>query len=61
MGGNPSNKTEIVKAESFHQDSLVDNGFLVFNIHGSLSAGGAMMVILPGLGSCSDTRGMLEA
>ena len=52
MGGNLSNKTEIVKAESFHKDSLLDNSFLVFDIHGSLSAGGKMMVVLPGLGSC---------
>ena len=52
MGGNLSNKTEIIKAESFHKDSLVDNSFLVFDINGSSSTGGSMMVVLPGLGSC---------
>ena len=46
MGGKPSKETEIVKPESFNQESLVDDSFLILNIYGASSAGGALMVVV---------------
>ena len=46
MGGNSSKEEEVVKAESFKQEMLRDDSFLLINLHMPSSAGGALMVLL---------------
>ena len=43
MGGHP---TEIVKAESFHQQSLADSSLSILNVQGASSAGGGLLVVV---------------
>ena len=46
MGNYPAKAPQIVKAENYHQQSLDDSSFLVFNIHGASGLGGALVVII---------------
>ena len=46
MGGGTSKSAEVVKAENFHQSSLTDESFSVFNFHSLSGLGGAALVLL---------------
>ena len=46
MGPALSKSTEIVKADSFKQESLDDSSFSIINLHGTSTAGGAIFVLL---------------
>ena len=46
MGGYTSKDSQVVKAENYHQQSLDDLSFSVFNIHSASGLGGALLVIV---------------
>ena len=46
MGPSLSKSTEVVKAEKFEQQSLDDSSWSIINLHGTSTAGGAIVVLL---------------
>ena len=46
MGGGSSKSAEVVKAENFHQSSLTDESFSIFNFHSPSGFGGAALVLI---------------
>ena len=46
MGPSLSKSTEVVKAEKFEQESLDDSSWSIINLHGTSTAGGAIVVLL---------------
>ena len=48
MGSGPSKSTEVTKVENYSRESLEDSStsFSVVNLHGTSTAGGALIVIL---------------
>ena len=46
MGGGSSKSTETVKSENFHQSSLTDESFSIFNFHSQSGFGGAALVLI---------------
>ena len=52
IGGYPSKKTKITKAENVIRETLKDYSFSVMNIHGDSSVGGALLVVAVLLLAC---------
>ena len=46
MGGGSSKSAEVVQAENFHQSSLTDESFFIFNFHSPSGFGGAALVLI---------------
>ena len=46
MGNYPAKASQIVKAQNYHQHSLDDSSFSVFNIHRASGLGGALVEII---------------
>ena len=50
MGGYPAKASQIVKAQNYHQHSLDDSSFSVFNIHGASMLVVIIMMLLAAIG-----------
>ena len=46
MNNYPAKVSKVVKAENYHQESLDNSSFSVFNIHGASGLGGALVVVI---------------